>query len=88
MKRYVITDSDGWVSNCVFKFHADARHRAEKLITMDGWQNTKYIYVYELDVGNSRNFGDTFILMDKLNREEMLKAEADDEYYLSSGKIK
>ena len=27
-------------------------------------------------------------LMDKLNREEMLKAEADDEYYLSSGKIK
>ena len=76
MKRYIIIDSDGWVSNNVYKNITDARRQATQLITMDGWKNTKSISVYEIVAGDKRGATEFLLPFCTLNRVEILKNEA------------
>ena len=75
MKLYMLIDSDGWTSETLYREQADAVRKARNLITMDGWDNTDNISVYEIRSSENPLGGGYARLVNIINRPE----EPDDE---------
>lgn len=66
MKRYIIIDSEEWLSTEVYKTFDAAVKEAQQLLGLESWRETEHFKVYELDSCRA-----TFLPYGKVTRDEV-----------------